>query len=133
MRALGLSLALATLIVSTPTIGAAQTDLDGYWDFVIMSESGEPQVRLTVGRAMTQDGRLQGETGAAGPSEMTGSVQGSTVEFFWGADFEGAPIDFRFTGTATEEGISGSVEVDFGEPGGVSQSIWTATRAEPSE
>lgn len=131
MKALCLSLALATSLTSAPSVASAQSDLEGYWDFVITSEDGEPQVRLRVGLAMTQDGRLQGETGLPGPSEMTGSVKGSTVEFFWGAVFEGTPIDFRFTGTATEDGMSGSVAVDLGEPGGVSRSIWTATRAGP--
>ena len=132
MRTLSLSIALAALLASAPTDGAAQTDLDGYWDFVIMSESGEPQVRLRVEMAMTQDGRLRGGTSPAGPNErsgMTGSVQGSSVQLFWATDFEGTPVDFRFTGTATEDGMSGSVVVDFGQAGGVSQGNWTATRA----
>ncbi len=132
MRALGLSVVLATLLVSAPTRGVAQTDLAGYWDFVIMSESGEPQVRFRVEIATMPDGQLRGATGLAGPSEMTGSVQGSTVRLFWDTNFEGTPVDFRFTGTATEDGMSGSVVVDFGEPAIVSQSNWTATRAEPS-
>ncbi len=132
MRALSLSLALAAWLVSMPTGGVAQTDLEGYWDFVITSESGEPQVRLTVGLALTQDGQLRGAPGGAGPSTMTGSVQGSTVQFSWDTDFEGTPVAFRFTGTTTEDGMSGSVEVDFGERGGISQSKWTATRAEPA-
>ena len=131
MRALSLSMALAGLLVSAPTDGAGQTDLAGLWDFVIMSESGELQVRLRVDLAITQDGQLPGATGLANPSEMTGSVRGATVELFWNATFEGTPVDFRFTGTATEEGMSGSVVVDFGELGGVSQSNWTAIRAGP--
>ena len=130
MRALSLSLALAAWLVSTPMGGVAQTDLEGYWDFVITSESGEPQVRLTVGLSMTQDGQLRGAPGGAGPSTMTGSVQGSTVQFSWDTDFEGTPVAFRFTGTTTEDGMAGSVEVDFGERGGISQSRWTATRAD---
>ncbi len=131
MRSLSLSLALAAWLVSMPTSGVAQADLEGYWDFVITSESGEPQVRLTVGLAMTQDGQLRGAPGGAGPSTMTGSVQGSTVQFSWDTDFEGTPVAFRFTGTATGDTMSGSVEIDFGELGGVSQSNWTATRAGP--
>ena len=62
-------------------------------------------------------------------SEITGSVKGSDVELLWSTDFEGTPVTFTFTGTTTEDGMSGSVVVDFGEPGGVSQSNWTATRA----
>jgi hypothetical protein len=126
-----LSVALVALLVSAPTDGVAQTDLAGYWDFVIMSESGEPQVRMRVEIATTRDGRLQGATGLAGPSEMTGSVEGSTVRLFWDTNFEGTPVDFRFTGTTTEDGMAGSVVVDFGEQGVVSQSTWTATRAGP--
>lgn len=134
MRALSLGVALAALLVSAPTDGAAQADLAGDWVFEIMSESGEPQVRLRVEIAIMQDGQLLGATGPAGPnepSEMTGSVEGSTVQLFWAANFEGTPVDFRFTGTATEDGMSGSVVVDFGELGVVSQSKWTATRAGP--
>ncbi len=138
-----MSVALAAVLVSTPTDGVAQrdgtpptdgtapTDLAGYWDFVIMSESGEPQVRLRVKLDITQDGQLRGATGPAGPSEMTGSLKGSTVQLFWDTDFEGTPVGFRFTGTATGDTMSGSVEIDFGELGGVSQSNWTATRAGP--
>ena len=143
MRALSLSVALAALLVSAPTDGAAQTggaaqrdgvtqtDLAGYWDFVITSESGEPQVRLRVNIDITQDGQLRGATGPAGPSEMTGSLKGSTVQLFWDTDFEGTPVAFRFTGTAAGDTMSGSVEIDFGELGGVSKSNWTATRAGP--
>ena len=134
MRALSLSVALVALLVSAPTDGVAQTDLEGYWDFEVMSESGEPQVRFRVEIAIMQDGQLLGATGPAGPnepSEMTGSVEGSTVQLFWETDFEGTPVDFRFTGTATEDSMSGSVVVDFGELGVVSQSNWTATRAGP--
>ena len=135
MRALSLSVALAALLVSAPTDGVAQTDgvtqtdLTGYWDFVIMSESGEPQVRLRVKLDISQDGLLRGATGPEGPSEMTGSLKGSTVELFWDTDFEGTPVAFRFTGTATGDDMSGSVVIDFGELGGVSESSWTATRA----
>ena len=119
-----MSVALAALLVSVPTDGVAQrdraarTDFAGYWDFVIMSESGEPQVRLRVKIDITQDGQLRGATGPVGPSEMTGSLRGSTVQLFWDTDFEGTPVAFRFTGTAIEDGTSGSVVVDFGELGG---------------
>jgi len=126
-----LSVALAALLVSTPTDGVAPTDLAGYWDFVIMSESGEPQVRLRVKLDISQDGQLRGATGPEGPSEMTGSLKGSTVQLFWDTDFEGTPVAFRFTGTATGDTMSGSVVIDFGELGGASQSNWTATRAGP--
>ena len=134
MRALSLNIALVALLVSAPTDGAAQADLAGGWVFEIMSESGELQVRLRVEIAIMQDGQLLGATGPAGsdqPSELTGSVEGSTVRLFWATNFEGTPVDFSFTGTATEDGMSGSVEVVFGEGGVVSQSKWTATRAGP--
>jgi len=134
VRPLSMSVALAALLAYATTDGVAQTDLAGDWDFEIMSESGELQVRLRVEIAVMQDGRLLGATGPKGPNEsagMTGSVKGSVVELFWATNFEGTQVNFRFTGTAAEEGMSGSVEVDFGERGGVSQSNWTATRAEP--
>ncbi len=132
MRPLSIGITLVTLLMSAPTDGAAQTDLSGEWFFEIVSESGEPQVRLQVEIAATQDGRLLGATGPAGPtesSEITGSIKGSAVELLWSTDFEETPVTFTFTGTITEDGMSGSVVVDFGEPGGVSQSNWTATRA----
>ena len=134
MRALSSSVALVALLVSAPTDGAAQVNLAGDWFIEIMSESGEPQVRLRVRIAVTQDGRLLGATEPVGPDEtpeLTGSVEGSTVRLFWDTDFEGTPVAFRFTGTATEDGMAGSVVIDFGELGIVSQSTWTATRAGP--
>jgi hypothetical protein len=118
--------------MSAPTNGAAQAELSGDWSFEIVSESGEPQVRLQVELAATQDGQLLGATGPAGPnesSEFTGSIKGSDVELLWSTDFEGTPVTFTFTGTTTEDGMSGSVVIDFGEPSGVSQSSWTATKA----
>ena len=132
MRPLSIGITLVTLLMAAPTDGAAQTELSGEWFFEIVSESGEPQVRLQVEIAATQDGRLLGATGPAGStesSEITGSINGSEVELLWSTDFEGTPVTFTFTGTTTEDGMSGSVVVDFGEPGGVSQSTWTATRA----
>ncbi len=132
MRPLTIGIALVAFLMSAPTDGAAQTDLSGEWFFEIVSESGEPQVRLQVEIAATQDGRLLGATGTAGPDEsadFTGSVKGSDVDLLWNTDFEGTSVTFTFTGTTTEDGMSGSVVVDFGEPGGVSQSNWTATRA----
>lgn len=134
MRALSVNVALLAVLVSAPNHAAAQSDLTGEWEFVIMSESGETQVRLRVELAVTPDGRLLGATGPEGPNDtekMTGSVKGSTVQFFWNTYFEGTPVDFSFTGTATEDGMAGSVVVDFGERGGVSRSNWIATRAEP--
>ena len=132
MRPLSIGMTLVVLLMSAPTDGAAQTDLSGEWFFEIVSESGEPQVRLQVEIAATQDGRLLGATGPAGPNEsadFTGSVKGSDVELLWSTDFEGTPVTFTFTGSTTEDGMSGSVVVDFGEPSGVSQSNWTATKA----
>ena len=120
---------LAVLLMSAPTHGAAQTELSGEWFFEIVSESGEPQVRLQVEIAATQDGRLLGATGPTDSSEITGSIKGSDVELLWSADFEGTPVTFTFTGTTMEDGMSGSVVIDFGEPGAVSQSTWTATKA----
>ncbi len=131
MRPLGLGITLVTLLVSAPTNGVAQTGLGGSWDFVIMSESGEPQVRMRVEFTVTQDGRLRGGTDRPSRSEMTGSVVGSKVRLFWDTTYEGTPVDLRFTGTVTADGMSGSVVINFG--GSISQSTWTAIRAEPLE
>ena len=129
-RALVTSLVLgSTVMVSTN--GAAQTGLGGEWDFVVMSESGELQVRLRVELAATPDGQLRGATDRPGRSEMTGSITGSKVELFWDTAYEGTPVDLRFTGTVTEDGMFGSVLIHFGEPPAVTQSTWTATRTGP--
>ena len=44
--------------------------------------------------------------------------QGVDCPAFLGHQLRGPPVNFRFTGTAIEDGTSGSVVVDFGELGG---------------
>ena len=133
MKALGLSVALAALLVSAPTDGVAQTDLSGSWILVIGAPtpgSGTPFVlRLRV--TIMQDGQAitaSGVAGNAGPFEMTGSIEESAVQLLWEADFgQGPPREFRFTGTATENDMSGSVDI-VSVGGTVTGTEWSAAR-----
>ncbi len=127
MRALGLSAALAVLLVSAPTDGVAQTDLTGDWRLSIGTEAGGSPILLRLLIMITQDGQaitVSGVAGNAGPFEMTGSIEESAVQLLWEADFERGPVEFRFTGTATENGMSGSVDVV--SVGATVTEIWTA-------
>ena len=133
MRALGLSVALAALLVSAPTDGVAQTDLSGDWLLEVGAPtppgSGSPFI-LVLRVTIMQDGQaitVSGVAGNAGPFEMTGSIEESAVQLLWEADFGSGPREFRFTGTATENGMmSGSVDVSVG--GTVTEIEWTAAR-----
>ncbi len=136
MKALGLSVALAALLVSAPTDGVAQTDLSGDWRLAIGTEAGGSPIVLRLLITITQDGQaitVSGVAGNAGPFEMTGSIEESAVQILWEADFGSGPREFRFTGTATENGMSGSVDlVSSGgtvtEPQPALLIEWTATR-----
>ena len=127
MRALSLSVALAALLVSAPTNGAAQTDLTGDWRLAIGTEAGGSPILLRLLITITQDGQaitVSGVAGNAGAFEMTGSIEESVVQLLW----ERGTSEFRFTGTATENGMSGSVDlVSVG--GTVTEIEWTAERA----
>ncbi len=131
MRALGLSVALAALLVSAPTDGAAQTDLTGDWRLAIGTpELGSSPIVLRLLITITQDGQaitVSGVAGNAGPFEMTGSIEGSAVQLLWEWDLgQGRTREFRFTGTATENDMSGSVEL--GPVGNMTETEWSAAR-----
>ncbi len=132
MRALSLSVALAALLVSAPTDAVAQTDLSGDWLLEVGAPtpgSGSPFI-LVLRVTITQDGQaitVSGVAGNAGPFEMTGSIEESAVQILWEADFGSGPREFRFTGTATENGMSGSVDL-VSSGGTVTEIEWTAER-----
>ena len=130
MRPLSMSVALAALLAYATTDGVAQTDLSGDWRLAIGTpETGPSPIVLRLLITITQDGQaitVSGVAGNAGPFEMTGSIEESAVQILWEADFGSGPREFRFTGTATENDMSGSVEL--GPVGNATETEWSAAR-----
>ncbi len=123
------SVAIAALLVSAPNDGVARVDLAGDWLVDVGAQTPGSAIILRLLITIEQDGQaitVSGVAGNSGAFAMTGSIEESAVQILWEADFGSGPREFRFTGTTTENGMSGSVEVDTGQT--VTESDWTATR-----
>ena len=124
MKALGVLLVAATVLVSAPADGAAQADLSGAWDFTVMTDQGEQMLTVQVVQS-GQDLTVTGDAGEFGTIDMKGTVDGDSVRFAWELDLQGTPLDIIFLGTLADGSISGTA--DFG---GIGQGDWRAERAD---
>jgi len=124
MRAFGLILASVGMLVAAPANAAAQTDVSGTWDLIVMTEQGDQPVQIVV----VQDGSdltATGDGGEIGEIEMTGMIDGSDITLEWDLYIEGTELLIVFTGTLAEDGtISGTMDL-----GGFGEGDWTAKRA----
>jgi hypothetical protein len=48
MKALGVVLLAAAVLVSAPADGAAQADLSGVWDLTVMTDQGEQMLTVQI-------------------------------------------------------------------------------------
>ena len=124
MKALGVLLVAATVLVSAPADGAAQADLSGAWDLTVMTDQGEQMLTVQVVQS-GQDLTVTGDAGEFGTIDMKGTVDGDTVRFAWELDLQGTPLAIVFLGTLVDGSISGMA--DFG---GMGQGDWRAERAD---
>ena len=124
MKALGVLLVAATVLVSAPTDGAAQADLSGAWDLTLMTDQGEQMLTVQVVQS-GQDLTVTGDAGEFGTIDMKGTVDGDSVRFAWELDLQGTPLAIVFLGTLADGSISGTA--DFG---GMGQGDWRAERAD---
>ena len=114
-------------LVSAPADAVAQTDLTGNWLLKVGTQTPGSPIQLQLVITIAQDGQaltVSGVAGNAGAFEMTGSIEESAVQLLWQVDREWGTVEYRFTGTTTETGMSGSVEVDSGQA--VTETDWTA-------
>ncbi len=125
MRALGVVMAAVAFLVLAPADGVAQVDLSGMWALTVQSDQGDQPLPITI----VQDGEkltATGEVPDLGPIEMTGTIDGSTVQFEWDLYIEGMELNITFTGTVADDGTMSGM-ADFGGFGGGG---WTAKRVE---
>ena len=118
--------AIEQSVVSASTDGVAQVDLAGDWLLEIGTQTPGSPILLRILITIEQDGQaltVSGVAGNSGAFEMTGSIEESAVQLLWESAL-GRGAEFRFTGTATENGMSGSVDLDTGQ----TETDWTATR-----
>jgi len=125
MKALGVVMAAVAFFVLAPADGVAQVDLSGMWTLTVQSDQGDQPLPITI----VQDGEkltATGEVPDLGPIEMTGTIDGSTVQFEWDLYIEGMELNITFMGTVADDGtMSGSA--DFG---GFGEGAWSAKRVE---
>ena len=124
MKALGVLLVAATVLVSAPADGAAQADLSGAWDLTVMTDQGEQMLTVQVVQS-GQDLTVTGDAGEFGTIDMKGTVDGDSVRFAWELDLQGTPLAIIFLGTLADGSIAGTA--DFG---GMGQGDWRAERAD---
>jgi hypothetical protein len=123
MRSLVYMLALAVPLVLLPAKGAAQS-LDGTWNITLNSPEGIFEFPV----AISQDGNALNVQAPPGPEPQltfSGSVDGSSVQFAFETDYQGAPMEITLIGAVSGGRMDGSA--DFG---GLAQGTWTAEKAE---
>jgi hypothetical protein len=124
MKALGVVLLAAAVLVSAPADGAAQADLSGVWDLTVMTDQGEQMLTVQISQS-GQDLIATGDAGEFGTIDMKGTVDGDSVRLAWELDLQGTPLAIVFLGTLADGSIAGTA--DFG---GMSQGNWRAERAD---
>ena len=124
MKALGVVLVAAAVLVSGPEDGTAQADLSGAWDLTVMTDQGEETITVQVVQS-GQDLTATGDTGEFGTIDMKGTVDGNSVRFTWELDLQGTPLAIVFLGTLADGSISGTANF-----GGMGQADWRAERAD---
>ncbi len=125
MKALGVVMAAVAFLVLAPADGVAQVDLSGMWTLTVQSDQGDQPLPITI----VQDGEkltATGEVPDLGPIEMTGTIDGSTVQFEWDLYIEGMELNITFTGTVADDGTMSGM-ADFG---GFGEGAWSAKRVE---
>ncbi len=125
MKALGVVMAAVAFLVLAPADGVAQVDLSGMWTLTVQSDQGDQPLPITI----VQDGEkltATGEVPDLGPIEMTGTIDGSTVQFEWDLYIEGMELNITFTGTIGDDGTMSGM-ADFG---GFGEGAWSAKRVE---
>ena len=108
-----------SLVVATLAV-AAQTDVSGTWNAVVVLDvgSGEPVF------VFTQDGETLTGTyeGTFGSASVTGTVKGDMIEFTFGAEGAG---EAKYTGKIMGDTMEGTC--DYGDVVG---GTWSAKKAE---
>ena len=125
MKALGVVMAAVAFLVLAPADGVAQVDLSGMWTLTVQSGQGDQPLPITI----VQDGEkltATGEVPDLGPIEMTGTIDGSTVQFEWDLYIEGMELNITFTGIVADDGTMSGM-ADFG---GFGEGAWSAKRVE---
>ena len=120
-RTMTVRVALALTAVVSLTAGARETaagqtaDVSGNWMLTVESANGTttPSVMLEQnGSELT--GHYSSET--LGEADVTGTVNGNTVEFSFAAEVQGFALDVTYTGTLSDDGTLAG-EASFGEAG----------------
>jgi hypothetical protein len=124
MKALGVVLLAAAVLVSAPADGAVQADLSGVWDLTVMTDQGEQMLTVRVSQS-GQNLIATGDAGEFGTIDMKGTVDGDSVRLVWELDLQGTPLEIVFLGTLADGSIAGTA--DFG---GMGQGDWRAERAD---
>ena len=110
---------------SAPAAGAGQAKIDvtGKWAFTVQTSAGSGTPTVTL----KQDGqKLTGHYSSAnlGEADLTGSVDGRTIDFSFTAEAQGTSFQVTYTGTIEDkDSLKGKVDL-----GGQAQGTFTAKR-----
>ena len=104
-------------------IGQAKIDVTGKWAFTVQTSAGSGTPTVTL----KQDGeKLTGRYSSAnlGEADLTGSVDGRTIDFSFTAEAQGTSFQVTYTGTIEDkDSLKGKVDL-----GGQAQGTFTAKR-----
>lgn len=109
---------VSTLVVLFCVISAQAQDVSGTWQFTVELDVGGGRPTFVFAQdSESLSGTYEGTFGSA---EVTGTIQGSELEFWF--ELEGARA--TYTGTVAGDTMSGTCEYD-----GVGSGVWEAERA----
>ena len=121
---IGLALALLCFTALWPLAAPARTaaiDVSGTWDMTVESQQGTAHPSITL----KQDGeKITGSyRGQMGESRLQGSIKGNEIAFTVTLKFQDASYTVTYTGSATDDKMSGTTR--FGNAG---TGNWSAER-----
>ncbi len=97
--------------------------IDGTWTMKLQTQMGENPATLKLSNS---DGSLSGSVEAAGQgtADISGTLDGESVQFKGTLNSQMGPIELDFSGTVDGDEMKGTVEL-----GSFGSGSWTATKA----
>jgi len=115
--------ALLALLAATTAARAQSPDLSGTWNFQVQTSAGGGSPTVTL---VQKGDDLTGHYSSSnlGEADLTGTVDGSDVEFEFDVSVQGTNLHVTYSGAVQEDGsLEGSMDL-----GGMASGTFTATR-----
>ena len=124
MARMALAALLVAVAIGPEAVSAQAVDVSGSWQLAVTTDQGVTRPEVTF----EQDGStLSGDyaSDTLGRHRVSGSVEGTTVQWSFSADMQGQSFPVQYEGTLQDDGtITGSIDI----AGGMMTGSFVATR-----